>query len=148
MIELEVDVPGIPPGPNRTRRMHWAAIARERKDFRAWSKLAALAALADSGRSDDFPIREAILEATFFVKTRRRRDPDNLIGSLKPLIDGLVDAGVLVDDDRLTIAPPEVRVFGRAARYEGVRLFVVEGTVGSDRGSDRGRSESKEGIGS
>jgi Holliday junction resolvase RusA-like endonuclease len=146
MIELEVDVPGIPPNPNR--RLHYQALGRERKEFRGWTKLAALAAMADSGHADDYPLKAAIVEATFFVKVRRRRDPDNLIASLKPLLDGLVDAGVLVDDDRLTIAPPEVRVFGRSPGWEGVRLFVVEVTVGSDRGSDRGRPESKEGIGS
>ena len=133
MIELEVDVPGIPPNPNR--RLHWAVLARSRSDFRGWTKLAAKDALARSGRSDDFPLRAATLEATFFVKTHRRRDPDNLLASLKPLVDGLVDAGVLVDDDRLTFAPPGIKVTGG---YQGVLLYVTEvhWTPRSDREGD------------
>ena len=31
-------------------------------------------------------------------KSKRRRDADNLFASMKPYIDGLVMAGVLVDD--------------------------------------------------
>jgi Holliday junction resolvase RusA-like endonuclease len=126
MIELEVDVPGIPPNPNA--RLHRMAGARIRKEFRRWSQMAALSAISDSGHADDFPLERARVEATFFFKTKRRRDEDNLIASLKPLIDGLVDAGVLVDDDlsRLSLATPEVRVVAKSPRYEGVRLFVVE----------------------
>jgi Holliday junction resolvase RusA-like endonuclease len=40
------------------------------------------------------------LSALFFLPDRRRRDYPNLVGSegMKGLIDGLVDAGVMVDD--------------------------------------------------
>jgi crossover junction endodeoxyribonuclease RusA len=35
---------------------------------------------------------------TFYVRDRKRRDLDNLMARLKPLWDGIVDAGLLEDD--------------------------------------------------
>ena len=35
---------------------------------------------------------------TWFVKTRTRRDADNIVPTLKAMCDGLVDAGVVTDD--------------------------------------------------
>jgi hypothetical protein len=42
----------------------------------------------------------ARLSARFYLPTRHRRDPGNLVGSegFKALVDGLVDAGWIVDD--------------------------------------------------
>ncbi len=40
-----------------------------------------------------------IVEVTFYHRTERRRDEDNLIGSLKAYYDGIVDSGLAVDDD-------------------------------------------------
>lgn len=34
-----------------------------------------------------------------FWKTNRKRDADNAIGSLKAVYDGIVDAGLVIDDD-------------------------------------------------
>ncbi len=39
------------------------------------------------------------VEVTFYHRTKRRRDEDNLIGSLKAYYDGIVDSGLAVDDD-------------------------------------------------
>ena len=39
------------------------------------------------------------VEATFYFKTERRRDQDNAMGSLKSAYDGIVDAGLVEDDD-------------------------------------------------
>lgn len=40
----------------------------------------------------------------------RPKDGDNLIGAMKPAIDGMRDAGVVLDDDasRVTILPPSI----------------------------------------
>jgi len=35
----------------------------------------------------------------FIVTNKRRRDIDGLLGACKPFQDGLVDAGILLDDD-------------------------------------------------
>ena len=42
--------------------------------------------------------KEATVEATFYFKQDRRRDGDNLQGSLKAAFDGLADAGVVSND--------------------------------------------------
>ncbi len=39
------------------------------------------------------------VEAIFFFKDSRRRDQDNAMGSLKAVYDGIVDSGLVPDDD-------------------------------------------------
>lgn len=39
------------------------------------------------------------VKAVFYHKQDRRRDPDNYTGSLKAAYDGVVDAGLVTDDD-------------------------------------------------
>lgn len=121
-IELDVDLDGHPPGPNR--RMGWRAWSRTKKDWRKWAYIAALAARRDSGFDDDFPLRSVVVEPIFFVTVNRARDDDNLIASLKPLLDGLVDAGIVDGDDRdrLRLERPVVRI----ARRKAVRLRIKE----------------------
>ena len=66
--------------------------------------------------SKDLPYAVTI---TFVLKDKRRHDWDNLLASFKAGIDGLVDAGLLPDDD--------VRSWSCSLRYEqgdkaGVRV--------------------------
>lgn len=42
------------------------------------------------------PINKAVVEITYYFKTKHRRDPDNYSG--KFLLDGLVRSGVIEDD--------------------------------------------------
>jgi len=48
---------------------------------------------------DTAPWPKVIVEAKFFFATKRRRDQDNAMGSLKAAYDGIVDSGLVVDDD-------------------------------------------------
>jgi len=50
-------------------------------------------------RLENFPWEKCSVKASFFHSTKRRRDPDNATGSLKAAYDGLVDAGLVSDDD-------------------------------------------------
>jgi hypothetical protein len=45
------------------------------------------------------PWRHATVEVTFHHKQQRRRDQDNAMASLKAVYDGIVDSGLIVDDD-------------------------------------------------
>lgn len=65
------------------------------------------AALFASHASSAWPYRleSATVQATFYHKDKRRRDGDNLLAMLKPVWDGMVDAGVFVDDSGLTHLP-------------------------------------------
>jgi Holliday junction resolvase RusA-like endonuclease len=47
----------------------------------------------------------ATIQATFYHPQRRVRDQMNLIGSLKAYEDGIVDAGLLADDEGVTWLP-------------------------------------------
>ena len=46
----------------------------------------------------DAPIEKAHISITWKSKDKRDRDMDNLLSAMKGTIDGLVDAGVMVDD--------------------------------------------------
>ena len=45
------------------------------------------------------PWQKVEVKAHFYFKDKRRRDPDNATGSLKAAYDGIVDAGLVEDDD-------------------------------------------------
>ena len=70
-------------------RMHWRKKATLTKQWRTFTALAA-------ARYPALPACDVTL--TWYVTDNRRRDEDNLFGLLKPLADGLVDAGVVADD--------------------------------------------------
>lgn len=78
-------------------REHWAVKARKAKAWRAGAFAAAWKAplYDDEGKST---VHRSFVEVTFPVKQNRRRDPHNAIATVKPIIDGLVDAGVWPDD--------------------------------------------------
>ena len=44
------------------------------------------------------PWDKVLIKAQFFYGTERRRDQDNAMFSLKPMYDGIVDSGLVVDD--------------------------------------------------
>lgn len=75
--------------PNLNARMHHMQMHRWKAAFRAQAKRRAeMAGVPRLG--------EATVEVV--NRTVRPKDVDNLYGSAKPLVDGLVDAGVLPDD--------------------------------------------------
>lgn len=63
----------------------------------------------------------------------RRRDPANWYPSFKALLDGLVDQGVLQDDDHTRLVGPDMRIGEVAA---GSRLALHIRDLGS---SDLGK---------
>lgn len=88
---------GQPPNGNELHRMtHWAVRAsREEWRLKAW---------ASARRQELEPVRGPVrLRVTWHFKVNRRRDLDNLIAGLKPVLDGLVDAGLIEGDDTRTV---------------------------------------------
>lgn len=55
-------------------------------------------AVQDAG-IDTMPWGACAVRATFVYPTKRRRDPDGAITSLKAAYDGIVDSGLVPDDD-------------------------------------------------
>lgn len=87
LIPLEV------PSMNKRERMHWAQQRREVSGWTQWLMYA-----MRPGRLDVATGKRRVHIHAF--RRQRCRDEANLIGGCKGLIDGLVRAGLLVDDDR------------------------------------------------
>lgn len=84
-------------------REHWQARRRKTKELRALA--------AWSARAQGVPtFARAHLVAHVSYPTNGRADPGNVVGTvLKALTDGLVDAGVLPDDDHTHLIGPDPR---------------------------------------
>jgi crossover junction endodeoxyribonuclease RusA len=105
MIRITMPLPWPELSPNA--RVHWAAKHTATAEYRERARIAACIAVPASQRPR---WREARICFAAYFKTARRRDPDNLIASTKSLLDGLRDAGILADDDRLVLMPPTMGV--------------------------------------
>jgi hypothetical protein len=89
----EVAFTGMPPSPNA--RLHYMARARSAK---AWRQRARLYHVLLGARIP--PLERVRITATLTRRTLGRADEDNDRARLKPLVDGLVDAGVIPNDTR------------------------------------------------
>lgn len=69
---------------------------------------------------EDIPWERVDVSVVFYYKTKRRRDEDNAMGSLKAAYDGIVDAGLVGDDDweHMSRKIPEFRVDKTFPRVE------------------------------
>lgn len=92
---LEIYVDGIPAASNETRRRHWSAVAGEAARWRGTAKIAGLEARERAPFAT--PLLYASIEYVFRLDASRG-DLDNLAYSAKPVLDGLRDAGLFVDD--------------------------------------------------
>lgn len=103
--------PNNPPGSRGGRFAIYSASKKQRK-------LAKEATLEQ--RIESAPWQKATVQATFVHKQKRRRDDVNHSAMLKSAYDGVVDAGLLVDDDseHLTTLPPLFRIDKVVSRVE------------------------------
>lgn len=69
------------------------------------------------------PLGRVAIELHYEPRDKRRRDPFNLIATLKPLEDGIVDAGV-IPDDTPQYSQPTVPVIHEPTGQLG-RMYVV-----------------------
>ena|SRR5215475_3228707 len=82
---------------------HWARRKRVTENLRITTGW-----LARSARMP--ALQRAHVVAVYEPPDRRRRDPANLYPSFKACVDGLVDAGVLPDDDSAHLDGPDARI--------------------------------------
>lgn len=66
----------------------------------------------------------AIVTCVFPVRQNRRRDPHNFYPTIKPIIDGLTDAGLWPDD-----TPEFVRTFEPVFTTEQTHVTIVIGEL-------------------
>jgi len=102
-------------------------LRRQTPDRRAWR---------DAGRvyamQAKLPkLQRAHILAELCFADARRRDVHNLYPTIKALVDGLIDFGLLPDDDHLHLVGPDLRYGPRIAKRVGgvsgeVRLTVTD----------------------
>lgn len=100
------------------RMNHWV----KAKKVREWREAACWLA-----RAAKIPQCERVrVELHYMPAQERRRDPDNLVASMKPIVDGLVDAGVVVDDTAAFVERcwPVIHAKGPEVK-PGSRFWVV-----------------------
>ena len=107
--ELVIDWLGRPPVVNGQRHRHWAVQSRVTRDWREAGAQAAMVAAVPSG------LAAVAVEAFGRYPTfASMPDPDGIQPAVKAAIDGLVDRGVIADDDRTHLPrgihylPPQV----------------------------------------
>ena len=92
MSTYEIMLPYTKPPLSLNQRLHWAVKAKLVKEVRTTT-----ARLAEQLQIP--PLEAVEITLIYTPKTARKRDTDNLFATLKPAVDGLVDAGILADDN-------------------------------------------------
>lgn len=102
---------------NANDRVHWRTRARITKALREAAEKSALDA--------HIPPQERItIQAVLHPHDKRRRDAHNWYPSFKAAIDGVVDAGVIPDDDDKHLISIEV-VLGSPVRHTQIALHIA-----------------------
>lgn len=109
--QITITLPFPPAELSPNARCHWRvkaeAVAMYRKTCTYMTKMV----MWEQSAIGKFPLKPPVeASITFVLKGKRRRDMDNLFASFKAGIDGIVDAGLLPDDD--------VRSWSPTLRYE------------------------------
>lgn len=102
---IKIVIP-IPKESQNKRRGTAMAGSFARKKDRERAKRSAQSALSALQYNYGTPWPNARIHVRWFHKTRNFRDKWNIVGCLKGTLDGIVDAGILIDDDQ--VQPPTV----------------------------------------
>ncbi|MBT0772320.1 hypothetical protein KIH74_25470 [Kineosporia sp. J2-2] len=107
---------------NANHRMHWR---RKAERTRFWRELAMYTTRAALQAGTVVPMERARIVAQFRFPTGHRRDVGNLAPTVKAIMDGLVDAGLLPDDDDKHLTGPDLRRVPEKGPTE-IRLEIEE----------------------
>ena len=103
-VEVRIRLPrGLGVSPNE--RVHWGERSRRNGDVRQAACIASLL-IRDHPQT---PLDHVTIQfEVVWPKGARRRDSDNLLAALKPIVDGIVDGKVIVSDapDHCTLETP------------------------------------------
>lgn len=100
-------------------RMHWAQRAKITKSYRSGARAIA--------RMEKLPIglKHVHITAHVHKTTRRAYDAHNLLPTLKAIIDGLVDYGLIPDDSNKHLTGPDIRQGGHRRDRPGITLTIT-----------------------
>jgi crossover junction endodeoxyribonuclease RusA len=97
--ELTLVIPGLPESINSIGRKHFMVKTAESKKWRTY------VVFESKGKAlPPTPLAKAKL--TFTRVSKRQMDFDNLVSSFKAVQDGLVDAGIIINDTPRVIGTP------------------------------------------
>ena len=115
MYKIDLTFHELPPSLNKTLRKHWTG---QRKVGKAWDQMVAIA-VAGKLPPEPLPFARITIVRHFWASM----DYDGVVGSMKPVVDALVTAGVL-SDDRWKVTGPWIvdQVF--RAKKDGPMLTV------------------------
>jgi len=118
--EVTVEI-GLPPkelDPNG--RFSWQAKIMPKKRYQEEAYISAILAM-DKEKLETPKWDEAFVTIKYYHKTKNFRDTDNIIASMKAVIDGIVHSGLLADDNEIVYLP--VQRF-KDKENPGVKLVV------------------------
>jgi crossover junction endodeoxyribonuclease RusA len=101
-------------------RMHHMAKARAVREWRTAAHWAIKAAGIP-------PCARIWVELHYVPAQNRRRDPDNLVASFKPVVDALVDAGVIPDDTQVFVDRAWPVIDPAEPKRQGGRFYLLLG---------------------
>jgi crossover junction endodeoxyribonuclease RusA len=117
--QYEIVLPYTKPPLSLNQRLHWAVKAKLVKEVRT--------ATAQLAKQAKIPPLEAVeITLIYTPKTARKRDTDNLFATLKPAVDGLVDAGVIADDNTEIVTKLSVLIAPVSKTAPKIVLFLHE----------------------
>lgn len=95
-----VALPYLSPPLSANQRMHWSVRGRVTREVRSTAAWIA--------RHTKLPAADRLtITLHYRPSTKRRRDAHNLYPLVKALVDGLVDAGIVPDDNTEHVSTPE-----------------------------------------
>lgn len=121
---MMLSISGIPPTLNEVRRMHHYEQARHK---RHWEAVTIKEVKAQGLQAVSGPV---VVTYQFHFTDRRRRDPDGYAYSAKAIQDGLVQAGILPDDNFDIVKELRLRR-GEQRKRAGITVMIHpwEGTT-------------------
>ncbi len=90
MYKLKFEIPGTPPSLNKTLRLYRHS---RNKIYKVWYDSVAMLTV---GKRPAKPLESAHIQIIRY--NYRMMDYDGVVGSLKPVVDGLQHAGIIYDD--------------------------------------------------
>lgn len=118
-----------PPLSLNDRPRHWAPHAEQIKAVRQLAAITCRNAIRRGELETGQPVEVTLL---WYVPTRTRRDADNPVATLKPVCDGLVDAGLVPDDTPEWMHKRPVKIIYRKG-LPGVELHIESKAEAAER---------------
>lgn len=119
---ISFQINGLPDSINkmRSKRQHWTARSKYHKQ---WYDIVHLASIRLKPVA---PWERVKLSIHVYRHSMYHRDYDGLVGSLKPVVDGLIKVGHIKDDSYEVTGPWEVRQFHDPKDKQGRMIISIE----------------------